>query len=208
MNIAGLFGKKKKEEPKSTQSKAVKSIGELEKGISDLEAQIEFNEKRAAAIQKDAKEKLKAGDKNAAKKLLVKRKRHLEQIKNFEGALSMMEQQKMMLENADSMGKMYNVLSNATNTLKEVQKDMNVEKLEQMREDMDEIKDTQNEMNDFFKEYADADMEGIDDDLAELQDEMEKEDAVNLPDANKNKIEQPKDEVKNDDAKALEEFLN
>ena len=207
MNIAGLFGKKKKEEPKSTQSKAVKSIGELEKGISDLEAQIEFNEKRAAAIQAEAKTKLKAGDKNGAKKLLVKRKRHLEQIKNFEGALSMMEQQKMMLENADSMGKMYNVLSNATNTLKEVQKDMNVEKLEQMREDMDEIKDTQNEMNDFFKEYADADMEGIDDDLAELEDEMEKEDKVDLPDANKQKIE-PKVEVKNDDEAELEGFLN
>ena len=208
MNIAGLFGKKKKEEPKSTQSKAVKSIGELEKGISDLEAQIEFNEKRAAAIQKEAKDKLKKGDKNGAKKLLVKRKRHLEQIKNFEGALSMMEQQKMMLENADSMGKMYNVLSNATNTLKEVQKDMNVEKLEKMREDMDDIKDTQNEMNDFFKEYADADMEGIDDDLAELEDEMEKEDKVDLPDANKQKIEQPKVEVKHDDAAELEDFLN
>ena len=208
MNIAGLFGKKKKEEPKSTQSKAVKSIGELEKGISDLEAQIEFNEKRAAAIQAEAKAKLKAGDKNGAKKLLVKRKRHLEQIKNFEGALSMMEQQKMMLENADSMGKMYNVLSNATNTLKEVQKDMNVEKLEKMREDMDDIKDTQNEMNDFFKEYADADMEGIDDDLAELEDEMEKEDKVDLPDANKQKIEQPKVEVKHDDAAELEDFLN
>ena len=113
-----------------------------------------------------------------------------------------------MLENADSMGKMYNVLSGATDALKEVQKDMNVEKLEQMREDMDEIKDTQNEMNDFFKEYADADMEGIDDDLAELEDEMEKEDAVDLPDANKNKIEQPKVDVKNDEEKELEGFLN
>ena len=119
----------------------------------------------------------------------------------------MMEQQKMMIENADNMGKMYGVLSNATDTLKEIQKDMNVEKLEQMREDMDEIKDTQNEMNDFFKEYADADMEGIDDDLAELENELDKDDAVDLPDANKNQIEQPKVDVKNDDEKELEGFL-
>ena len=77
MNIAGLFGKKKKEDPKSKQSKAIQSIGELDKGIQDLEAQIDFNEKRANAIQEEAKAKLKAGDKNGAKKLLVKRKRHL-----------------------------------------------------------------------------------------------------------------------------------
>jgi hypothetical protein len=208
MNIAGLFGKKKKEEPKSKQSKAIQSIGELDKGIQDLEAQIDFNEKRANAIQEEAKAKLKAGDKNGAKKLLVKRKRHLEQIKNYEGALSMMEQQKMMLESADAMGKMYGTLSNATSALKDIQKDMDVEKLEKMREDMEDIKDTQNEMKEFFAEYANEDMEGIEDDLKELEDEIDQDDKVELPDANKNKIHQPSVEVKNDDEKELEGFLD
>jgi hypothetical protein len=106
------------------------------------------------------------------------------------------------------MGKMYGTLSNATSALKDIQKDMDVEKLEKMREDMEDIKDTQNEMKEFFNEYANEDMEGIEDDLAELEDQMNKDDAVELPDANKNKIQQPQVAEKNDDEKELEGFLD
>ena len=44
--------------------------------------------------------KLKQGDKAGAKRLLAKKKKLLEQLKQTEGAMAMMEEQKMMLESA------------------------------------------------------------------------------------------------------------
>ena len=184
--ISKLFGKKKKN-PAENKDKALQTIQNLDQQIKDLELKIDHYDKQAQNLTNEAKAKLKAGDKAGAKKLLTKKKRFVEQIKQLEGAQNMMEEQRMMLENQDSMKKIFETVSSTNQTIKEMGKGVSVEEIEKAREDMEEMKDAQKEMGDFFAEYADAGNEEVDEELNQLEAEMAKEE-VNLPDANKEEV--------------------
>ena len=160
-------------------------------------------ETRSNALQEEAKKKIKAGDKNGAKRILVKKKKLVDQIKTYEGAIMMMEEQKGMLESAAATKDMIDTVKKANAVIKENKVD--IEQLEQVKEDMDELKDQQAEMNDFFKDYADENQEGVEDDLKALEEEMEKEASQNLPMANKEKIS-TKEKIKNEENE-LEKFM-
>ena len=109
--MKNLFGGGSKK-PKQTDQNAVeKSKDELTKQIEELEAKIDFEGKKADELQNQAKAMLKKGNKEGAKKLLAKKKRIEANIKQWEGASAMMEEQKMMLENADTMKNIYSTLS-------------------------------------------------------------------------------------------------
>ena len=181
-----LFGKKKKN-PAENKDKALQTIQNLDQQLKDLERKIDHYDKQAQNLTNEAKAKLKAGDKAGAKKLLTKKKRFVEQIKQLEGAQNMMEEQRMMLENQDSMKKIFETVSSTNQTIKEIGKGVSVEEIEKAREDMEEMKDAQKEMGDFFAEYADAGNEEVDEELNQLEAEVAKEE-VNLPDANKEKV--------------------
>ena len=184
--ISKLFGKKKKN-PAENKDKALQTIQNLDQQLKDLELKIDHYDKQAQNLTNEAKAKLKAGDKAGAKKLLTKKKRFVEQIKQLEGAQNMMEEQRMMLENQDSMKKIFETVSSTNQTIKEMGKGVSVEEIEKAREDMEEMKDAQKEMGDFFAEYADAGNEEVDEELNQLEAEMAKEE-VNLPDANKEEV--------------------
>ena len=184
--ISKLFGKKKKN-PAENKDKALQTIQNLDQQLKDLELKIDHYDKQAQNLTNEAKAKLKAGDKAGAKKLLTKKKRFVEQIKQLEGAQNMMEEQKMMLESQDSMKKIFETVSSTNQTIKEMGKGVSVEEIEKAREDMEEMKDAQKEMGDFFAEYADAGNEEVDEELNQLEAEMAKEE-VNLPDANKEEV--------------------
>ena len=64
-----------------------------------MEEKIKFIETKKNNLNEQAKTKLKAGDKNGARQALAKKKKFDEQIKQFDGALMLMEEQKMMLQN-------------------------------------------------------------------------------------------------------------
>ena len=183
--ISKLFGKKKN--PAENKDKALQTIQNLDQQIKDLELKIDHYDKQAQNLTNEAKAKLKAGDKAGAKKLLTKKKRFVEQIKQLEGAQNMMEEQRMMLENQDSMKKIFETVSSTNQAIKEMGKGVSVEEIEKAREDMEEMKDAQKEMGDFFAEYADAGNEEVDEELNQLEAEMAKEE-VNLPDANKEEV--------------------
>ena len=120
----------------------------------------------------------------------------------------MMEEQRMMLENQDSMKKIFETVSSTNQTIKEIGKGVSVEEIEKAREDMEEMKDAQKEMGDFFAEYADAGNEEVDEELDQLEAEVAKEE-VNLPDANKEKVIQvpaAKEDIKKEED-ALGDFL-
>ena len=202
-----LFGKKKKN-PAENKDKALQTIQNLDQQLKDLELKIDHYDKQAQNLTNEAKAKLKAGDKAGAKKLLTKKKRFVEQIKQLEGAQNMMEEQRMMLENQDSMKKIYEIVSSTNQAIKEMGKGVSVEEIEKAREDMEEMKDAQKEMGDFFAEYADAGNEEVDEELDQSEAEIAKEE-VNLPDANKEKvIQQPpaKEDIKKEED-ALGDFL-
>ena len=202
-----LFGKKKKN-PAENKDKALQTIQNLDQQIKDLELKIDHYDKQAQNLTNEAKAKLKAGDKAGAKKLLTKKKRFVEQIKQLEGAQNMMEEQRMMLETQDSMKTIFETVSSTNQTIKEIGKGVSVEEIEKAREDMEEMKDAQKEMGDFFAEYADAGNEEVDEELDQLEAEVAKEE-VNLPDANKEKvIQEPaaKEDIKKEED-ALGDFI-
>ena len=205
--ISKLFGKKKKN-PAENKDKALQTIQNLDQQIKDLELKIDHYDKQAQNLTNEAKAKLKAGDKAGAKKLLTKKKRFVEQIKQLEGAQNMMEEQRMMLETQDSMKTIFETVSSTNQTIKEIGKGVSVEEIEKAREDMEEMKDAQKEMGDFFAEYADAGNEEVDEELDQLEAEVAKEE-VNLPDANKEKVIQvpaAKEDIKKEED-ALGDFL-
>ena len=205
--ISKLFGKKKKN-PAENKDKALQTIQNLDQQLKDLELKIDHYDKQAQNLTNEAKAKLKAGDKAGAKKLLTKKKRFVEQIKQLEGAQNMMEEQRMMLENQDSMKKIFETVSSTNQAIKEMGKGVSVEEIEKAREDMEEMKDAQKEMGDFFAEYADAGNEEVDEELNQLEAEVAKEE-VNLPDANKEKVIQvpaEKEDIKKQED-ALGDFL-
>ena len=205
--ISKLFGKKKKN-PAENKDKALQTIQNLDQQIKDLELKIDHYDKQAQNLTNEAKAKLKAGDKAGAKKLLTKKKRFVEQIKQLEGAQNMMEEQRMMLETQDSMKTIFETVSSTNQTIKEIGKGVSVEEIEKAREDMEEMKDAQKEMGDFFAEYAEAGNEEVDEELNQLEAEMAKEE-VNLPDANKEVvIQEPaaKEDIKKEED-ALGDFL-
>ena len=198
-----LFGGKKDKKNTNTNVNIQETIKNLDKKINDMELLLNNYETRSNALQEEAKKKIKAGDKNGAKRILVKKKKLVDQIKTYEGALMMMEEQKGMLESAAATKDMIDTVKKANAVIKENKVD--IEQLEQVKEDMDELKDQQAEMNDFFKDYADENQEGVEDDLKALEEEMEKEASQNLPMASKEKIS-TKEKIKNEENE-LEKFI-
>ena len=140
--ISKLFGKKKKN-PAENKDKALQTIQNLDQQLKDLELKIDHYDKQAQNLTNEAKAKLKAGDKVGAKKLLTKKKRFVEQIKQLEGAQNMMEEQKMMLESQDSMKKIFETVSSTNQAIKEMGKGVSVEEIEKAREELEDIKDAQ-----------------------------------------------------------------
>ena len=189
-----LFGGKKDKKNTNTNVNIQETIKNLDKKINDMELLLNNYETRSNALQEEAKKKIKAGDKNGAKRILVKKKKLVDQIKTYEGAIMMMEEQKGMLESAAATKDMIDAVKKANAVIKENKVD--IEQLEQVKEDMDELKDQQAELNDFFKDYADENQEGVEDDLKALEEEMEKEASQNLPMANKEKISTEKMKIK------------
>ena len=154
----------------------------------------------------EAKSKLKQGDKAGAKRILAKKKKYVDQIKQIEGAMAMMEEQKMMLESALSTKDMMNAIKAGTAAVKDATKGISVEDLENMKEDMENIKADQEELNDFFKDYADQEQEGVDEELEQLEEQMAKEEAGAMPEINKENLG-PVPAEKNKEEEDLSNFL-
>ena len=206
MNFAKLFGKKDKGGGKAKQDIAGQTTLNLDQKIKDLELKISNIETKTNALQDEAKAKLRAGDKAGAKRILGKKKKMVEQIKQYEGAMAMMEEQKMMLDSASQMKDVVSAIKQGNQAVKDATKGMSVEDLEQMKDDMDEIKAGQDELNDFFKDYADQDQEGVDEELEQLQADMAKEEAGAMPISNKENLG-PVPAEKNNEEADLNAFL-
>ena len=205
MDFSKLFGKKGKgDKPKQDKNEATTLM--LDQKIQEQELKLNNLETKTNALQDEAKAKLRAGDKAGAKRILGKKKKMVEQIKQYEGAMAMMEEQKMMLDSASQMKDVVAAIKQGNQAVKDATKGMSVEDLEQMKDDMDEIKAGQDELNDFFKDYADQDQEGVDEELEQLQADMAKEEAGAMPISNKENLG-PVPAEKNNEEADLNAFL-
>ena len=145
-------------------------------------------------------------EKTIGKLYLKQSKFHLEQVKISEAQLTMIEEQIKNIQSTTQMLEIQGVLEKGNNVLKEMQKEMNVEKWEKIKDDMDELQEEQNEINQFFREH-DIDVQQADDEVNEMFNKMEKELGLNeekLPevpqgkiviDDNKEKVEEKKEAI-------------
>ena len=203
-----LFGGGKKDKPKESKTKTDDAIQQIDKKLSDCELLIQNLDLRQKNLQEEAKKKLKEGDKAGAKRLLVKKKKLFEQMKQTEGAISMMEEQKIMLESAAGTKDIIDTIKYTNSIVQEAMKELNVESLEDLKEEMEEAKAAQKEIADFFTDYANEDMDEVENELAQLEAEEAQKAKNIIPSANKGIIEkEPKNKVKNDELN-LDNFLN
>ena len=75
----------------------------------------------------------------SAKQALAKKKKFDEQIKQYDGAIMMMEEQRMMLENAASLKDVFQTVDYANKILIESTKGFTVEDLDRIRDDIEVI---------------------------------------------------------------------
>ena len=188
MNFSKLFGKKDKGGDKAKSYNAEKIELMLDEVIEDLELIIGNLDTKTNALQEEAKTKLREGDKAGAKRILVKKKKLVKQIKQSESTLAMMEEQKMMLESKSRIIDVFPAIKQAYQAVNEATKRISVEELQQMKEDLDKVKAGQKELNDFFNDYEDQDQEGVDEELEQLEEDMAKEEAGTMPISNKENL--------------------
>ena len=205
MDFSKLFGKKDKGgKPKQDKNEATTLM--LDQKIQEQELKLNNLETKTNALQDEAKAKLRAGDKAGAKRVLAKKKKYVEQMKTIEGAIAMMEEQKMMLDSTLQMKDVMSAIKTGNQVIKEATKGMNVEDLEQMKEDMDNIKADQEELNEFFKDYGEQNTEDVDEELDKLEEEMAKEDAGAMHVQNKENLG-PVPAEKNNEEADLDQYL-
>ena len=139
----------------------------LNNRIQEEELKINNLEMRANQLHEEAKQKLKNGDEAGAKRLLAKEGKYVEQMKQIEGAIAMMEEQKFMLDSASNMKDIMSAIKSGYTAVKEASKGFAIEDME----DMNEIKADQGEMDDFFNEYSNKE-DDIEDKLESLKEEI------------------------------------
>jgi predicted Zn-dependent protease len=133
-----LFGKKAPENKgPDPKEQALKTLSNLSKTINEMEEKIEFVENKKNAQTEIAKQKLKAGDKNGAKQALAKKKKYDEQIKQWDGAIMMMQEQQMMLENMETLKNVFTTVDQTNQFIKESQKNMNMDKIDDIKNDFE-----------------------------------------------------------------------
>jgi chromosome segregation ATPase len=204
-----LFGgdKKGKDKPKESGGKIEETLQMLDKKIGDMELLLKNLDVRQKNLQEEAKQKLKDGDKAGAKRLLTKKKKLLEQLKQTEGAMAMMEEQRLTLESTGQTKQIIDTLKETNQIVKDAMKELNVESLEQLKEEMEEIKEAQNEIHEFFTNYAEEGMDEVEDELKMLEQEEAAQAKNAIPSVNKEKLEYKEDKVKKEELD-LDNFIN
>ena len=204
-----LFGgdKKGKDKPKESGGKIEETLQMLDKKIADMELLLKNLDVRQKNLQEEAKQKLKDGDKAGAKRLLTKKKKLLEQLKQTEGAMAMMEEQRLTLESTGQTKQIIDTLKETNQIVKDAMKELNVESLEQLKEEMEEIKEAQNEIHEFFTNYAEEGMDEVEDELKMLEQEEAAQAKNAIPSVNKEKLEYKEDKVKKEELD-LDNFIN
>ena len=133
-------------------------------------------------------------------------KMYSEQIKTADGQLEMIENQITQIETAQSTRDAMSVLKQGNEILKKLQSEISVEKFQEIADDMEDVKEQQNEITEFFKNHgldAEKEDEEVDAELENLLASVQKEEGLDLPSANKEKLtdDNEKEKNKNDEKK-------
>lgn len=201
--MGSLFGKKKNKEIKKPDlTKAEQSILEAKLARDKIKNYIKKIERTANLKRDKAKEYLKKGDKDRAKIFLKMSKMYKQQIGSAEGQLKTIEEQVALIETTLNQKEIMDVLTQGNKVLAELQKEVNVEKFEQIKEDMDEMQQTQDEINEFFLQHN-TDVNELDEDIQKemdsLNESLQKEVENEFPEANREDVNVEKKEEVNEE---------
>ncbi len=186
-----------------------KAIFECKICKDKLKSYIKRLETNAAKQRELAKEHLKKKNRDRAKMCLNQSKFYTTQIETSNNQLNMLEDQIMRIEQTRSQKETMTVLDQGNKVLKELQKEVNIERWEKISEDMDEMKDNQQEIGDFLKSHN-VNMEEYDDSLNKDLEVLMKQEGVivddaSFPEANKEPLKDEAIEEKMKETEKKEE---
>lgn len=169
--LGKLFGggsKKPAEAPKPKVDPQ-ESIKALNAQCETVEKRIRVLEVKNEELKKLALEKKKNKDQRGALMAMKKMKMNEKELAKLDGQQIMLEKQKVMIESANFDVGVINSISAGKDAINEMNKQMNVDDIAEMK---DEMEDLQAEMDERAEFFADVAKEGEDELLDEL-DELE-----------------------------------
>lgn len=149
--MGGLMNCFKSHQAKLNSQEA--AILECKQCRDKIKAYIKRLEKNESLQKAKTKEYLKQKDRQKAKLCLNQSKFYRKQIEISNGQLNMIDDQISSIETAQSQKETLKVLDNGNKVLKELQKEVNIEKWEKVSDDLNELKENQNEIADFLKSH-------------------------------------------------------
>jgi len=173
MNIfENLFNKKQKDNgEKDKETNNLKIINELRENIDLIEKRNLFIEKQKNNLIIEAKAKLNNNDKKGALLILNKKKKIEEEINKNQGSQLLLENQLSNLESANLNKHIINSLSKSNKAIHTLNKDLNVDKIEELMDDIQEEKDNYNTIQSIMEQPLQQIYE--DDDLNKELEELE-----------------------------------
>lgn len=199
--MGSLFRKKKKV---PVINKEEQTILQCKIARDNIKAYIKKLERSSAQKKQKAKEALKENNKDRARMNLRQAKMFSEQIKSADKQLEMIEDQISQIEIARNQRNAMKVLQQGNEILKQLHKEVNVEKFEQIAEDMDEMKAQQDEIAKFFKSKGlnpEEEEEEINSELDKLMQAVGYSVDKELPDAETTKLKKQKEKNREDKEK-------
>ena len=209
MFIFNIFGKKKNnEEPnKDILSNNNEKVIDKRNAITVINEKINQQEKKINEIDNiitdlgiKAKENLKRGKRDYVKRLLSKKRKLVKQIRNIENAVAILENHKLLIENALLKKDVIEIIKKGNDIMKDIYKDNNINKIEYIKNEVEEIKDEINEIDEIFEENNE-DAEIIEDEIKQMESDIVNEELnVNneISQLNtKEKLQKQEDELKN-----------
>jgi len=159
-----LFGKKKAAEPKPGTADAVTQMREH---LGSMDKKADFLDKKINDMVTEAKRRMKSKDKKGALMCLKKKKMYEGQRTTLDNTKFAMEQQVMMLESAEMTKNTFQAQKLGLGAMKAVQKDLNVDEVDDLQEDLREQMDDMNDIQDMMGQSLGGDM--MDDDELEAE---------------------------------------
>jgi len=176
MNIfENLFNKKQKDnEEKDKETNNLKIINELRENIDLIEKRNLFIEKKKNNLIIEAKVKLNNNDKKGALLILNKKKKIEEEINKNQGSQLLLENQLSNLESANLNKHIINSLSKSNKAIHNLNKDLNVDNIEELMDDIQEEQDNYNTIQSIMEQplqqiYEDDDLNKELEELAEIK---------------------------------------
>jgi len=171
MNIFENLFKKKEKGNLDKDINNLKIINELRENIDLIEKRNLFIEKNKYKLIVEAKAKLNNNDKKGALLILNKKKKIEEEINKNQGSQLLLENQLFNLESANLNKHIINSLSKSNKAIHNLNKDLNVDKIEELMDDIQEEQDNYNTIQSIMEKPLQQIYE--DDDLNKELEELE-----------------------------------